>query len=79
MFKEAGQAAGIPNKSAYGIRKAAATRAANNGAMVATLEAIFGWEADRWPRSLRAPPLSKTGTAIPAPDGKVREIVQKGE
>jgi len=30
MFKEACKAAGIPNKSAHGIRKAAATRAANN-------------------------------------------------
>jgi integrase len=44
LFKEACKAAGIPNKSAHGIRKAAATRAANNGATVATLEAIFGWE-----------------------------------
>ena len=44
LFKEACKAAGIPGKSAHGIRKAAATRAANNGATVATLEAIFGWE-----------------------------------
>jgi integrase len=77
------RAAGI-NKSAHGIRKAAATRAANNGATVATLEAIFGWEggqmaalytraADR--RRLAAEhmeKLSKTGTSIPAPGGKVR-------
>lgn len=84
LFKEACKAAGIPNKSAHGIRKAAATRAANNGATVATLEAIFGWEggqmaslytraADR--RKLAAEhmeKLSKTGTSIPAPSGKVR-------
>lgn len=84
MFKEACKAAGIQNKSAHGIRKAAATRAANNGATVATLEAIFGWEggqmaalytraADR--RRLAAEhmeKLSKTGTSIPAPSGKVR-------
>jgi len=43
LFKEACRAAGI-NKSAHGIRKAAATRAENNGATVATLEAIFGWQ-----------------------------------
>jgi hypothetical protein len=56
MFKEACQAAGIPNKSACGFRKAAAARAANNGATVATLEAIFDGKADRWPRSIPAPP-----------------------
>lgn len=42
-FSEACRAAGI-RKSAHGLRKAAATRAANNGATVAQLEAIFGWE-----------------------------------
>jgi integrase len=41
-FKEACRAAGI-NKSAHGLRKAAATRAANNGATERELEAIFGW------------------------------------
>lgn len=89
LFKEACRAAGI-NKSAHGIRKAAATRAANNGATVATLEAIFGWEggqmaslytraADR--RALAAEhmtKLSKTGTSIPAPHGKVRGKTKKG-
>ena len=81
LFKKACIAAGIHDKSAHGIRKAAATRAANNGATVATLEAIFGWEggqmaalytktADR--RRLAAEhmeKLSKTGTSIPAPLG----------
>jgi integrase len=89
LFKNACRAAGI-NKSAHGIRKAAATRAANNGATVATLEAIFGWEggqmaalytkaADR--RRLAAEhmeKLSKPGTSIPAPHGKVRGETQKG-
>jgi integrase len=87
-FKEACMAAGI-KKSAHGIRKAAATRAANNGATVATLEAIFGWEggkmaslytraADR--KALAAEhmtKLSKPRTAIPAPDGKVRGSARK--
>ena len=31
-------------KTAHGIRKIGATRAANNGATVAELEAIFGWQ-----------------------------------
>jgi integrase len=89
LFKEACKAAGIPDKSAHGIRKAAATRAANNGATVATLEAIFGWEggqmaalytraADR--RKLASEhmeKLSKTGTSIPAPLRLVRDIEKK--
>jgi integrase len=33
--------------SAHGLRKVAATRAANNGATVAELEAIFGWTGGR--------------------------------
>lgn len=88
LFRDACRAAGIA-KSGHGIRKAAATRAANNGATVATLEAIFGWEggqmaalytraADR--RALAAEhmtKLSKTGTSIPAPRGKVRARAKK--
>jgi integrase len=46
LFRAACRAAGV-NKSAHGLRKAAATRAANNGATVAQLEAIFGWEGGR--------------------------------
>lgn len=45
-FRDACREAGI-TKSAHGLRKAAATRAANNGATVAELEAIFGWEGGR--------------------------------
>lgn len=41
-FRDACRAAGI-HKSAHGLRKAGATRAAENGATVAELEAIFGW------------------------------------
>ncbi len=46
LFREACRAAGV-NKSAHGLRKAAATNAANHGATVAQLEAIFGWEGGR--------------------------------
>jgi integrase len=45
-FREACRAAGI-NKSLHGLRKSAATRAANAGATVAQLEAIFGWQGGR--------------------------------
>jgi integrase len=41
-FADACRAAGVSG-SAHGLRKIAATRAANNGATVAQLEAIFGW------------------------------------
>lgn len=41
-FREACTAAKCPG-SAHGLRKAGATRAANNGATVAQLGAIFGW------------------------------------
>jgi hypothetical protein len=41
-FRQACRAAGVPG-SAHGVRKIAATRAANAGATVAQLEAIFGW------------------------------------
>jgi integrase len=44
-FREACDAAGV-KKSAHGIRKAAATRAANNGATTAQMNSIFGWEGD---------------------------------
>lgn len=41
-FREACRAAGV-GKSAHGIRKAAATRAAEDGATVHELMALFGW------------------------------------
>jgi integrase len=43
FFRKACRAADLQNRSAHGLRKAAATRAANAGATVAQLEAIFGW------------------------------------
>ncbi|UGY23849.1 tyrosine-type recombinase/integrase [Bradyrhizobium septentrionale] len=43
-FKDACVAAGIMDKSAHGLRKAAATRAADNGATAHELMAIFGWK-----------------------------------
>lgn len=41
-FREACKNAGVPG-SAHGLREAGATRAADNGATEAQLEAIFGW------------------------------------
>jgi integrase len=42
-FSEAARAAGV-KKSAHGVRKIGATRAAENGATEAELDALFGWE-----------------------------------
>lgn len=45
LFKDACVAAGVivPKKAAHGLRKIGATRAADNGATVHQLMAIFGW------------------------------------
>jgi integrase len=42
-FRDACRAAGLRDRSAHGLRKAAATRAAVSGATLAQLNAIFGW------------------------------------
>ena len=47
LFKKACKEAGLLKHSAHGCRKIAATRAAENGATVAQLEAIFGWKGGR--------------------------------
>jgi integrase len=91
-FRFACRAAGI-RKSAHGLRKAAATRAANNGATERQLEAIFGWSGGRMAahytreanrQMLAGDAMNKLGrteteTSIPAPDGKVRVKTEKGE
>jgi len=45
-FREACNAAGVKG-SAHGLRKAGAVRAANNGATVAQLNAIYGWTGEK--------------------------------
>jgi integrase len=80
------------NGSAHGVRKIAATRAANAGATVAQLEAIFGWqggtmaslytrEADRRRLALEAMRMleNEKRNSIVAPKRKVRQSEQKGE
>lgn len=92
LFAEACRAAGV-RKSAHGLRKAAATNAANHGATVAQLEAIFGWEGGRmaslYTRSANRKMLAEsamqmlsrieTETSIPAPSGKVRASERNSE
>jgi integrase len=90
-FADACRKAGI-SKSAHGLRKIGATRAANNGATVAQLNAIFGWtgskmaslytqNADRarLARDAMSKLLNDTGTDSPAPLGQVRALGRKDE
>jgi integrase len=68
-FKGACKAAGVPG-SCHGLRKAGATRAANNGATVAQLEPIFGWSGGKM-ASLYTPTADRTRLAKDA-IGKLR-------
>jgi integrase len=56
-FRDWCNAAGLPHCSAHGLRKAGATRAAENGATEHQLMAIFGWktiqETERYTKSAR--------------------------
>jgi integrase len=85
-FKEACKAAGLFNRSAHGCRKIGATRAAEEGATVAQLNAIFGWTgtamashytqaADRKRLAIEAMAKiagrNETATSILPPDQKV--------
>ena len=45
-FTRACRAAGVPG-SAHGLRKAGATRAVENGATLAELNAIYGWTGEK--------------------------------
>jgi len=90
-FADACRAAGV-RKSAHGLRKIAATRAAHNQATHSELNALFGWSGSKMAslyteRADRAR-LSKqssgkmlpneSGTSIPAPYQKVRAPGPKG-
>jgi integrase len=91
-FKDACRAAGLHNRSAHGCRKIAATRAAEAGATVAQLNAIFGWKgtamaslyteaADRKRLAMEAMAkvqgANETATSIPSPRRKVRDSAPK--
>jgi len=88
-FSEACRKAGI-KKSAHGLRKLAATRAAEAGLNTAQLNAMFGWNgtamAAHYTQAADRRRLAREGfgklannsrTSIPAPKGKVREPAQK--
>jgi integrase len=88
-FSEACRKAGI-NKSAHGLRKLAATRAAEAGLNIILLNAMFGWTgtkmAAHYTQGADRKRLAREGfgrlannsrTSIPAPKGKVRAPAQK--
>lgn len=88
-FRAACRLAGVSG-SAHGVRKIAATRAANSGATVAQLEAIFGWSggqmaslytrsADRKRLALEGMHMltNETRKSIPSPSDQVRAPGQK--
>jgi integrase len=90
FFRDACRAAGV-NKSAHGLRKIGAVRAAHNAATVSELNAIFGWSGskmaslytERADRARLAKQAigklltNESGTSIPAPSEKVRAREQK--
>ena len=61
-------------ESAHGVRKAAATRAAENGATERELEAIFGWSGGRM-ATLYAKSANRTRLAAGA-IGKLAQLAQ---
>ena len=89
-FRDACRAAGVVGKSAHGLRKAAATRLADNGATESQLEAIFGWSggqmASLYTRAANRRKgaqaamgkLDEERTSIPPPDEKVGAADRKG-
>ncbi|MGA9894266.1 MAG: tyrosine-type recombinase/integrase, partial [Xanthobacteraceae bacterium] len=90
-FSEAARMAGV-KMSAHGVRKIAATRAANNGATVAQLNALFGWtgsamaslytqEADRRRLAIESAhkPANDPATSMPSPDNKVWALGEKDQ
>lgn len=94
LFKDACRQAGIdePKKAAHGLRKIGATRAAENGATPAQLDALFAWEmgsgtsavyireANRKLLALQATGAllrNEEGTSAPAPEYPVRAVGEK--
>lgn len=83
-FSEAASAAGV-DKSAHGVRKIAATIAAENGATEAELDAIFGWTGGRmashYTRQANRAKLAANAAnklkSIPSPHQKVRDTDDK--
>jgi integrase len=93
LFKDACKAAGVnaPKQAAHGLRKIAATRAAENGATEFELMAIFAWRDPKMAalyvktanrKRLAAQAMAKLNperTSIPSPCYPVREPARKAK
>jgi integrase len=90
LFRQACRKAGLIDRSAHGLRKAAASRAAEHGATEAELEAIFGRSGGRmaslYTRAANRQRLSIAAmnklennrrTSMPSPSSKVRAPTRK--
>lgn len=73
-FRDRCNEAGLTNCSAHGLRKAGATIAAENGATVHQLKAIFGWEsikdAETYTKRASQSRLAKSGMHLLERDKK---------
>jgi integrase len=74
-FRDWCNEAGLPRCSAHGLRKASATRAAENGASATQLMAMFGWrnlsEAERYTRAAeRKKPAGAALVFLKRPEAK---------
>ena len=93
FFAEACKMAGIYGKSGHGMRKAAATQAAENEATTAQMNSIFGWEGEQmaslYTKSANRKKLAagainkllrtKPATSKPSPRKKVGALVRKDQ
>lgn len=88
MFRAACNAAGV-KKSAHGVRKIGATRAAEAGATVAELEALFGWTggtmASHYTKTADRKRLAKSASEKirniqrPHPEGQTPRTLKKAQ
>jgi integrase len=84
-FREACEKAGVPG-SAHGLRKCGATRAANNGATEAQLEALYGWargssEAATYTQKVDRDKLARKAAAklLPTRRRSIRDTVDRND
>jgi integrase len=76
-FRDRCNEAGLAHCSSHGLRKAAAVRAAQNGATAHELMALFGWlslaEAQRYTRAVDRRALAKNATRLMSPNDEKSE------
>jgi integrase len=80
-FRKACRAAGVPG-AAHGLRKAGATRAADNGATIHQLMAIFGWKTEKMPlhytRKADRKHLARSAVELLSPENRPHLVFGEG-